>query len=454
MKWLLIVIATVVACEILRFLPFQNKFTEIKMFAAKAKRTITNDKISDHWKERVLPKFALRTGLACAVTLGFLILTVSPFLLVSYAYPGGAIQLTKALMNPWVMVGLLVLSILYLKFRSTLSASKSDYSPTDRFLHHVALGVPVLPEVLHDVERALYLKSSPPAKNGDHVFVAGLARAGTTILTRELHSTGHFGSLTYRDMPFVLAPNMWQNLAGTSKLEAKTRAHGDGIQVDLDSAEALEEAFWRITCGNKYILEDGLVPHNPDKDELEGYSDFLGLVLRRTGKQRYLSKNNNNILRIPALYKQFPNARFLIPVRAPFQHANSLLTQHQRFRNTSGFEANYFKWLVHHEFGANHRPFGFGGSNSWPDDNINYWLNAWIDAYKHLRAVQADAVDRVHFVSHHQLCSNQTYQEDICRKLGITGAQFTEIRVIPEKPVENVDAKLAAAATEIYAEIA
>jgi hypothetical protein len=78
-----------------------------------------------------------------------------------------------------------------------------------------------------------------------HVFIAGLARAGTTILMRRFYASQAFRSLTYRDMPFVLAPTLWRKLAAQSgrNLVTAERAHGDGILVDIDSPESFEEVF-------------------------------------------------------------------------------------------------------------------------------------------------------------------------------------------------------------------
>ncbi|MGB5838386.1 MAG: hypothetical protein WBH14_15195, partial [Albidovulum sp.] len=121
----------------------------------------------------------------------------------------------------------------------------SDYSALDRLLHRMALASPVVAEMMHDMERGMFLKSAPE-DGGQHVFVTGLARAGTTILMREIHRTGDFGSLTYADMPFVLAPNLWARLSKkgqTAGVKAE-RAHGDGIEVDTQSPEALDEVYW------------------------------------------------------------------------------------------------------------------------------------------------------------------------------------------------------------------
>jgi hypothetical protein len=454
MNWALIFAATLVACEILLALPFQAKLSTVTGFSTKAARVVSSAKVSDHWKERALPAFALRIGLACMALLGMLVLIIVPFGLAGLLYDGGPVALTETMLRPLVTLGMIVGSIGYMKLRVGGGAkAQSDYSATDRFLHRVALGAPVLPEVIHDVERGLYLKGAPPSREGAHVFVCGLARAGTTILTRELYNTGQFGSLTYRDMPFVMAPNLWNNLSRSSKMEAKDRAHGDGIQVDLDSPEALDEVFWRVTCGGDYIRDDGLALHKPDADALSGYADFISLVLRRTGKERYLSKNNNNILRIPALAGYFPKARFIVPVRDPLQHANSLLGQHKRFQTADAFETDYFTWLAHHEFGKAHRPFLFKARPLTSPDDVNYWLETWIATYSHLNAVRTKVGAALRFVSYERLCGDPAYRAALWQSLGIEDAEFAEMREIPQKPVDGVRPELAEAAAALYAEI-
>ena len=106
----------------------------------------------------------------------------------------------------------------------------ADYSALDRLLHRLALASPARAEMMHDIERGMFLGKAP-TDTGAHVFVTGLARAGTTILMREIHRTGQFGSLTYADMPFVLAPNLWARMSrrGHRPGQKAERAHGDGF---------------------------------------------------------------------------------------------------------------------------------------------------------------------------------------------------------------------------------
>lgn len=456
MTWVLIGLATLAACEILRVMPFQRKLAEVSAYSKKAARTVTSGGISDHWKERALPAFALRIGTGCILLLAMLIAILIPYLIAALFFPGGMIGLTETMLRPLVLLALIAGSAGYLWLRArggSAASGTGDYSANDKFLHRMALGNPVLPEVIHDVERGLYLKKAPQAKDGAHVFVCGLARAGTTVLTRELFRTGQFGSLTYRDMPFVLAPNLWSNLSKSNKVAAKDRAHGDGLQVDLDSPEALDEVFWRVTSGDDYIGEDGLAVHTPHPDELDGYADFIRLVLLRTGKARYLSKNNNNILRLRGLARTFPNASFLIPVRDPLQHAKSLMTQHERFADTDAFEESYFRWLAHHEFGKTHRPFLFEGHPVPPATDINYWLTMWVAAYSHLQQEQAAIGDAVTFVSFEQLCSTAAYREALLTRLAVPEADFGELRQMTPKSVEGADPALVATANALYAQL-
>ena len=329
---------------------------------------------------------------------------------------------------------------------------KADYGFVDRLLHRVALGAPATAETFHEIERSRYLKDAPEDRGG-HVFVTGLARAGTTILLRELYSSGEFGSLRYADMPFVLAPNLWAGIsAGARKSFAPVeRAHGDGIAVNLESPEAFDEVFWRVFHGKSYIRPDGLLPHRPGTQAIARYREFIRLVLRRTGKRRYLAKGNNNILRLASLAGAMPDCTFLLVIRSPLAHAQSLLRQHRRSaHNNDAFRRRYVTWLGHHEFGIDQRPFRFPACPDGDPGHLDYWLATWLACYAALEPV-VDAHPNIFVVPYERLCSDQGTWAALCRRIGIDAAERHEIRQVASTPPEPHGGDLAAAAEALHA---
>ncbi|MEM8987201.1 MAG: sulfotransferase [Pseudomonadota bacterium] len=303
------------------------------------------------------------------------------------------------------------------------------YSFWSRVIHRVALASPAVAEVSFDIERAVKKPDAAAAAAGRHVFVTGLARAGTTILMRQIYAAGGFRSLTYRDMPFVLAPNLWAGLSGGARkdMQAEERAHGDRLTVDFDSPEALEEVFWRVASGERYIHADRLTPMQTDCDIENAFREYVALVLMEGPGARYLSKNNNNLLRLGGIASSFPNAHILIPFREPLQHAHSLLRQHRNFtaqQNEDPFVKSYMTWLVHHEFGADHRPFVFDGASADAvataregADGLEYWLRQWVNVYGFLLRT---APENCVFLSYEALCENtEAVWGGVCEKLGL-----------------------------------
>lgn len=275
----------------------------------------------------------------------------------------------------------------------------SEYSRLDRALHYLALNFRCVRAASFDIERSYSRLSGDEVAELPHVFVAGLARAGTSVLVRMLHQTGAFSSQTYRDMPFVLAPQFWHRLGGRWQKSGKAeeRAHGDGLEVDFDSIEAFEEVFWLTFAEKSYVQEDRLMRHGIDPEVAARFREFVAIVIAAhdaEGSHRYLSKNNNNVLRLGGLAEVFPKARFIVPFREPLQHACSLLRQHTRFCDAQGddrFTLKYMSWLGHFEFGRDLRPFDFGDApsefKSEDANHVLFWLRNWIRVYRGVLAV-------------------------------------------------------------------
>src|SRR5262245_61081898 len=121
------------------------------------------------------------------------------------------------------------------------------YNQLSKILHYLNLELSAVREFTFQVEKNLFRRQIQPAKEGEHVFVSGLARSGTTMLMQAIHETNEFASLTYRNMPMILAPNLWSRLTDSFQTggEAQIRSHGDGVFHEFDSPEALEEVFWK-----------------------------------------------------------------------------------------------------------------------------------------------------------------------------------------------------------------
>ncbi|HQU67627.1 MAG TPA: sulfotransferase [Albidovulum sp.] len=455
--WLYVVIAGVLASEAFLRLPLIPTITRVTATARKSGKVLTSRRISDHWKEAVLPRYSLIIGKGSVIFFLMLCFALLPVALLGFIYPGGFGAWTEELLRPLVILVLCVVSIGYVMFRIRKPAAKgagssAEYSATDRFLHRLALGP--LAEMLHDIEKARFLKSAPE-DSGRHVFVTGLARAGSTILMREIHRTGAFGSLTYADMPFVLAPNTWAQISrkGHEAGEKAERAHGDGILVDTQSPEALDEVYWRVFAGGDYIAPDGLSPHEPDADQIGGYRDLMRLVLKKTGTGRYVSKNNNNILRLPSLAAAMPKAIFLVPLRKPLDHAQSLLAQHQRFLGADAFTRDYMTWLGHHEFGATHRPFRFGSEVTGDPMTIDYWLRLWADTYAALDKAEAGAANVI-FVPYEALSADPAVWRAVAERIGVPPEAAAELKPVREKPAGSHDDGLTATAEALHARLA
>lgn len=292
----------------------------------------------------------------------------------------------------------------------------SEYGTLDKFLHRLALSSHFMRRMAFDIDCAIHSEKNSPVIAP--TYIAGLARAGTTILLQTLYSTGHYTTLTYRNMPFVMAPRLWSQLSRGSRKSAQAaeRAHGDRLKVNYDSPEAFEEVFWMTATRALFVDANKLHPHKLQGRGIVDYRQFVANVLaveqnpEEDGAKRYLAKNNNNLLRLDSILDAFPDARIVVPFRNPHDHAKSLLAQHARFSEQharDSFSLQYMNWLGHFEFGSNHKPFGFDigseGDQIAPLDTIDYWLEYWARVYAYVASKYAD---RVFFFDYDSFCQD------------------------------------------------
>src|SRR5690348_12486441 len=79
------------------------------------------------------------------------------------------------------------------------------------------------------------------------IYIAGLARSGSTALLECVTSFPQAASHRYRDFPWVFTPYWWNEFLARTPRRAtshRPRVHADGIAVSPESSEALEEPLW------------------------------------------------------------------------------------------------------------------------------------------------------------------------------------------------------------------
>jgi hypothetical protein len=295
-------------------------------------------------------------------------------------------------------------------------SSQQNYSRLDRMFHRVAFSSPAVQVTAADIERSLYGRRFTSIRTPKPVFITSLPRAGTTLMLELLGQLPSFATSCYRDMPFVLAPLLWESLSrGFRKpAELAERAHADGMAVGFDSPEAFEEVLWMTAWPEKFTAAGiALWGDHEDAAEFRGLlvSHMQRIIAARSngsgGSRRYLSKNNANIARIGLLKRLFPDAAILVPFRSPMDQAGSLLRQHLRFLEIhaeDAFARQYMEDIGHLEFGAAHRPIRFPGVEKalerYRPDTIDYWLAYWIAAFEHILRYR----DSIILVSYGEVC--------------------------------------------------
>lgn len=227
------------------------------------------------------------------------------------------------------------------------------------------------------------------------IFIAGLARSATTTLLRKIVALPGMASHRYSDFPFLFTPYYWSRLNGRPKAEQpRERMHKDGIFVTAESPEAMEEMLWMAFFPSLHdpaasnVL--GAEVTNPGFTSF--YSDHIRKILLIRGGTRYVSKNNYNLTRFGYLAKLFPDARFLLPIRAPEDHIASMVKQHALFsdaeRKSPGISAQ-LRRVGHFEFGLGRKPINPGDTpairavlDCWAKgDEARGWAKYWALIY-------------------------------------------------------------------------
>lgn len=237
------------------------------------------------------------------------------------------------------------------------------------------------------------------------VFVCGMARSGSTLLIEILAAHPDVATHQYRDFPFLHVNYFWNSLkiffpsGSRKKVE---RAHKDGIFVNAQSPESLDEGLWMSFFENLHdpsvrnVLDSGSA--NPAFAKF--YREHLQkLLLLRRGR-RFAGKNNYDLSRIRYLKSIFPDALFVVPAREPLSHVYSCLKQHRLISAIQEKDARarrYMRRHGHHEFGLDFAPVNFGSGRTekimelWKSGrHAEAYAHYWADTHEHVHALTQD----------------------------------------------------------------
>ena len=253
------------------------------------------------------------------------------------------------------------------------------------------------------------------------IFVSGMPRSGTTILTHIISNFNDVGSFNYSDLPFIKIPFIWSkiNWLYYFKNKSSERVHGDGLKINLLSPDAFEELIWSENLPN-YENENfsAILDSNYENKELEKeLARSINKILLIRKKKIYLSKGNYNIFRIKYINKILKNSFFLICVRNPVDVIQSSIRVHKKFLEI-GEGNNKFtdemNELCHFEFGKNRKdPF----KNNFHKNEVKYYENQWLQMHKFIL-------------------------DDYAKLKNVFLVDFDKLVLNPEQSISNIAAKL------------
>ena len=311
------------------------------------------------------------------------------------------------------------------------------------------------------------------------LYVCGLARAGTTILTECLALHPLVATHIYRDFPCLFTPYLWKLISSPFRLiphkaRPRERAHKDGIMVTPDSPESMEEMLWMAFF--RTLHDEGHSCLLDAKAQNKAFADFyrehLQKLLLVRKKSRYAAKANYTVTRIPYILSIFPDARFVIAVRHPVPHIWSLYQKHRLFLSEQ--ERNpatliHMDRSGHFEFGKHRALIHVGDEQAMASlkaafaagDDLRGWARYWAMMHNYI-ATTSERHPEILIVRHEDIVDNphgkmrEIYEH--CRLnadealLDATAAKLrkTSLPAIPEEARDIILEETRSAASSFY----
>ena len=238
------------------------------------------------------------------------------------------------------------------------------------------------------------------------VFVCGLARSGSTLLHEIVASPPGVATHRVKDYPMVYTPYWWRQATARRRPTApRERVHRDRVLISPESPDAVEEVLWMAffpRCHDPSV-SNRLAAGSSHPAFEAFYRAHLAKLLLAERATRYVAKANYHVARLAYLVRLFPDAKIVVPVRAPVSHIASLVRQHQWFCQGQRKHPRALAWmqrLGHFEFGRDRRPMNLGDGErvraiqrAWAaGEEVRGWAWYWDMVYGHLtRLLDADA---------------------------------------------------------------
>ena len=287
--------------------------------------------------------------------------------------------------------------------RSESGKAQFDFPAPMYFIAKLAQANPAVSDTLHTLEFARRRKNLETIKVDRPIYVTGLARAGTTITLEMLSQHPDVATHRYLHMVMPYIPRWIQKIADKTPimLSPTERVHKDRIMVNRYSPEAVEEIFWQRFF--KDILDESktnVMTRKTSNPEFEMfYRDHLRKLMQYQSGTRYAAKNNYNVSRMQYLQKLFPNVKFLIIIRNPFDHIASLSKQDVILSEVERNDPRLLEWtkiIGHREFGTAKICINFDNNDTvreirsdWgrKETYVRGWATYWASVYSHVHSV-------------------------------------------------------------------
>jgi len=280
------------------------------------------------------------------------------------------------------------------------------------------------------------------------IYVMGLARSGTTILTEIIGKHPDVAYLKYLHSVNPYIPHWIQKIANVVPIFRKPveRVHKDRLLVNRDSPEAVEEPYWMRFFEN---VHDESVSNifdsktsNPQFEEI--YSNSQKKLMFNQESSRYVAKNNYNISRLGYLYKLFPDMKVILMIRNPVNHIASLVKQDAILKELEKENKRLLHWtkiIGHREFGTAKVCINVDSTKQiklirklWEkkETYVKGWAVQWNMIYSYVADLlerNKHLADRTHILRYEDLTDNSAESIDrIVEHLELSEDKFKDIK--------------------------